>query len=78
MAKDLPGLSMDVVEQTMTWREAFDFGHTLAKEVEYIALTAKGNSELEHGGSPGSICGARGCIQACVEHWESRKVDGEL
>lgn len=78
MAKDLPGLSMDVVDQSMSWREAFDFGHTLSKEVEYIALVAKGNSEVEHGGSPGSICGARGCIQACVEHWETRKSNERL
>ncbi|NMB11431.1 MAG: hypothetical protein GX977_03995 [Firmicutes bacterium] len=73
MAKDLPGLKMDIADQTMTWREAFDFGWTLSKEVEYISLVAKGISEVEQPGRPGTICGARGCIQACAEHFEKKR-----
>ncbi len=72
--QDLPGFNLDISKQNMTWKEAYDFGWTLANRVKYISLVSKGISEIEQSGRPGSICGARGCIQACFDQLEKTKV----
>ena len=71
MAKDMPGFNLDVSEQEMSWKEAWSFGHSLSKEVKYISLVKQGIRGIQ-GGRPGSICGARGCIRACMDHLEKR------
>lgn len=63
--KDMPGLKMNIDEQTMGWFEAFNFGMTLSKRSQYLGTVSGGFEELGQGGRPGSICGATGCIQAC-------------
>lgn len=67
VVKDLPGFHLNIAEQKMTWKEAYDFGWTLAERVNYISLVTRGISEIGQSGRPGSICGGRGCIQACYE-----------
>lgn len=65
IGKDLPGLHWDVKEQTMKWRDVYDLGWTMANRVSYMNLISKGIDEIGQPGRPGSVCGARGCIQAC-------------
>ncbi len=65
VARDLPGLVLPIGSQRMKWREAYDFGWTLANRVGYIQVVSRGITEIEQPGRPGSICAARGCIQAC-------------
>ncbi|GAH46581.1 unnamed protein product, partial [marine sediment metagenome] len=59
-----PGFHLDVSEQQMTWKEAWEFGYSLSERVRYNYLI---NRVF---GRPGSICGARGCIRACMDHLE--------
>jgi len=71
VVKDLPGFHLNIAKQQMTWREAYDFGWTLAERVNYISLVSRGISEIGQVGRPGSICGGIGCIQACSEQLEN-------
>lgn len=66
--KDLPGLNLDVDNTKFSWYEAFKLGFAIADRIEYIKLVSTGFDEIGQVGRPGSICGAKGCIQACYEH----------
>jgi epoxyqueuosine reductase len=71
--KDIPGLHLNVKEQTMKWRDVYDLGWTIAERVNYMKLVSKGIDEIGQPGRPGSICGAVGCIQACYAHLRKTK-----
>ncbi|MEM1582935.1 MAG: hypothetical protein QXK89_10590 [Candidatus Bathyarchaeia archaeon] len=64
--KDLPGLRLDISKQTMTWKEAHDFGWSLARMVRYFSILGYGYKVYW------ATC-AR-CIRACVEHLEERGI----
>lgn len=68
IAKDIPGFRMNVKEQQMTWKEAWDFGFTLFERVRYYTLLKR-----HHRGSV-PICGARGCVRSCTDELERRGV----
>lgn len=70
--KDIPGWKMNIDEQTMSWFEAFNFGHAVSKRSKYLTTMTSGYEELGQGGRPGPICGAYGCIQACYEELKSK------
>jgi|GEM_PF-71294 len=70
--KDVPGWKMNIDEQTMTWFEAFNFGHAVSKRSRYLTTMSTGFEEIGQGGRPGPICGAYGCIQACNDELKSR------
>jgi hypothetical protein len=42
----MAGLGLDIPEQKMTWKEAYDFGWTLANRVKYISLVSEGISKV--------------------------------
>jgi epoxyqueuosine reductase len=63
--KDMPGLRLDISKQTMSWQEAWDFARTLSPAIRYTALI-----DIIYG-QHRPICGARGCIRACVDHLET-------
>lgn len=64
LIKDLPGLNLDISKQNMTWKEAHDLGWSLAPMIRYISLIAYTYGQYW------PICGARGCIRACMDHLE--------
>ncbi len=66
--KDLPGLKLDIDQQSMGWYEAYNFGRAVAPRSQYLGTMATGFEELGQSGRPGSVCGAYGCIQSCYEH----------
>lgn len=45
-SREMAGLGLDIPEQKMTWKEAYDFGWTLANRVKYISLVSEGISEV--------------------------------
>ena len=46
VARDLPGLVLPIGSQRMKWREAYDFGWTLANRVGYIQVVSRGITEI--------------------------------
>ncbi len=63
--KRFPGVYMPIAEQEVTWLEAWDLGYAIFPKVPtYKALS-------QH---PVPICGARGCIVACMKHLEKKGV----
>ncbi|OGS21504.1 MAG: hypothetical protein A3J83_05840 [Elusimicrobia bacterium RIFOXYA2_FULL_40_6] len=68
IAKDIPGLRLDVKEQQMTWKEAHDFGFALFPRVKYYWL-----EQNYHGNYP-PICGAKGCIRTCMDVLEKERI----
>ncbi|MBN1556893.1 MAG: hypothetical protein JW951_01960 [Lentisphaerae bacterium] len=72
--KDLPGMRMEVDKTDYTWFEAYRLGFALGEIIDYVGLLARGSAEHGAVSRPGSVCGARGCIQACNTHLETRGV----
>ncbi|MFA6929281.1 MAG: hypothetical protein WCT05_03060 [Lentisphaeria bacterium] len=70
--KDLPGMNMDIDQVNYNWYEAYRLGFALSSQIAYLNLIATGSPEHGQGGRPGSVCGGRGCLQACNEHLEKR------
>lgn len=64
LAKRYPGLYLPIVEQEVTWKEAWDFGWSVFPSVPYF-------DAISRFGVP-ALCGARGCIIACMKHMEKR------
>jgi epoxyqueuosine reductase len=64
VVKDMPGFHLDISKQRMSWQEAWDFARTLSPVIRYTALI-----DIIYG-QHRPICGARGCIRACVDHLE--------
>lgn len=63
--KHFPGVYLPIGEQEVTWLEAWKLGWGIFPQVPtYAALS-------EH---PIPICGARGCIVACMKHLEKKGV----
>ncbi len=66
-AKHFPGVYLPIEEQDVTWLEAWNLGWAIFPKVPtYAALSAH----------PVPICGARGCIVACMKHLEKKGVLG--
>ena len=64
LIKRFPGLNLPIDQQSVTWLESWDLGRTIFPAVTvYRALTARGMPAL---------CGARGCIIACMKHLEAK------
>lgn len=62
--KTFPGIYLPMKEQGNTWVEGWNFGHALFDALPtYKAFSAY----------PIAICGARGCVIACMDHLEKRK-----
>ncbi len=65
LIKQFPGLYMPIEEQQVSWLEAWDLGWAIFPKIKtYQALA-------QH---PVPICGARGCIIACMKHLETKGV----
>ncbi len=63
--KSFPGVYLPIAEQEVTWLQAWDLGWAIFPKVPtYKALS-------DH---PLPICGARGCIVACMKHLEKKGV----
>ena len=63
--KKFPGVYLPIEQQQLTWLEAWDFGWGLFSKVPtYAALSSH----------PVPICGARGCIVACMKHLEKKGI----
>ena len=65
LAKRFPGLNMKLNEQTVTWREAHDLGFAFFPTMPETQALYQFSSYM-------AICGARGCIRACMKHLENR------
>ncbi|NLO74327.1 MAG: 4Fe-4S binding protein [candidate division WS1 bacterium] len=71
LIKKYPGLYLPMPEQEVTWREAWDLGWAVFPSVPAYAFLARW-------GVP-ALCGARGCIIACMKHLEKRgRVENEF
>lgn len=76
LAKDCPGLRLDVQEQKMTEEEAYKLAYTLAgARWRTTAEFPSGNvidyyKTMLDTTSYFAVCGARGCIRACMIHLE--------
>lgn len=63
--KAFPGVHLPIAEQEVTWLEAWNLGWAIFPKVPtYAAMSAH----------PIPICGARGCIVACMKHLEKKGV----
>ncbi|OGV50580.1 MAG: hypothetical protein A2X49_12295 [Lentisphaerae bacterium GWF2_52_8] len=63
--KRFPGVYLPVEQQELTWLEAWDLGWAIFPFVPtYASLSSH----------PVPICGARGCIVACMKHLEKKGV----
>lgn len=65
IAKRFPGLYMPAEEQEMTWLESHDLGFTLASDMPTLSAMMTPSKYF-------AVCGARGCIRACMKHLETR------
>jgi len=64
LIKRFPGLNLPIDQQSVTWLESWDLGWAIFPSVAaYKALTDRGVPAL---------CGARGCIIACMKHLEEK------
>ena len=65
-----PGVNLPVGEQSVTWLESWDLGWALFPKIP----TARALSDR---GVP-ALCGARGCIIACMKHLEEKRIIKDL
>jgi len=63
LAKQFPGLDLTIGRQQVTWKEAWDLGWAMFPAIPTFRVLGR---------HPIAICGARGCVIACLKHLEEQ------
>jgi hypothetical protein len=72
--KDIPGFSLNIEEQDLSWYDASRLGFAMAPRIRYNkTMGIDGFPGIEQNTNPGSVCGAYGCIQTCFRELRDRK-----